>query len=303
MLCITNITSVLACDVCGGGAAMSGLGFLPNSDFHFVGLTYRLRTYSTEHPKLFDSDPIVKGSNLFQTTELWSRYTVNNRVQLLGFFPLHSKQLDDESLPKAQNNFGLGDISLVTNYQIIKNDNLRWFLGAGLKLPTGESNHKIDGDIIPNMQLGTGSTDLLFTSNLTLFRKQRGLNAELNYSLNTLNKRYYRYGNTLDFSALGFAQLSRGGLMYIPQIGVNYLHIQKDQINAITQKTEFYSGVSLLSVPIGLDIYKGNFGLRTKCNIPVRGTLSEGYVIPEVNVQAQLIYIINSSKKNDESEK
>jgi hypothetical protein len=69
---------------------MSGIGFLPNSDFHFVGLSYRARTFSTEHPKLFASEATVSGVNTFQTAELFGRYAATNRIQLMAFVPLHS---------------------------------------------------------------------------------------------------------------------------------------------------------------------------------------------------------------------
>jgi len=291
MLCIIGVVNVLACDVCGSGGAMSGIGFLPNSDFHFVGLTYRARTFATEHPKLFSSEATVTGTNTFHTAELFGRYAATDRIQIMAFMPLHSRNITD-----TENTYhidGIGDASLMANYLLIKKSTLRWFVGSGIKLPTGDYDVETNGQVVPNLQTGTGSYDALFTSNFTYIKNTYGINAEGNYTLTTANDRNYKYGNQLDATLTGFYKYKKGKHMYVPQIGVNYANTCKDIVNTAYNRQEQYSGASLLSLPLGLDIYRGNLGLRMNYKIPLASNLSQGYVTPKVNCQAQILYIIN----------
>lgn len=291
VLCITSSVSVLACDVCGGGGAMSGIGFLPNSDFHFVGLSYRARTFSTEHPKLFASEATVTGTNSFQTAELFGRYAAADRIQLMAFLPFHSRNIKDtEGIYKTN---GIGDVSLLANYLVIKKSNQRWFVGAGMKLPTGSFKTETDGQIIPNLQSGTGSYDALFTSNYTYLKNNVGINVEANYTLTTANDLNYEFGNQLDATLTCFYKWKKGGAMYVPQLSVNYANTARDITNTSYNTEADYTGGSLLSLPVGLDVYKGNFGLRMSYRFPVASDLAEGYVLPKINAQAQLLYIIN----------
>ncbi|PCJ67223.1 MAG: hypothetical protein COA58_02585 [Bacteroidetes bacterium] len=291
MLCIVGMVNVFACDVCGGVGSMSGIGFLPNSDFHFIGLTYRTRTYTTEHPKLFASEATVTGNNTFQTAELFGRYAATDRIQLLAFLPVHSKNITDTE--KTYRISGVGDASLMANYVLVKKSNLRWLLGSGVKFPTGEYSKKVNEQLIPNLQSGTGSYDVLFTSNFTCLKNNFGLNMETNYSLTSANKFDYKYGNQLDATFTTFYKYKKGKQMFVPQISLNYAQTAKDVIDVDQNLLEKYSGASLLSLPLGLDIYRGNLVLRLNYKIPLRANLSEGYVIPKVNCQAQILYIIN----------
>jgi hypothetical protein len=295
MLCVAGMVNVLACDVCGGAGAMSGLGFLPNSDYHFIGLTYRARTYSTEHPKLFASEATVSGTNTFHTAEVWGRYQLNSRTQLMAFLPVHIKNITDTENTYDIN--GLGDASLLANYVIVKKTNLRWFVGGGVKLPTGKSNVEVNNQVVPNLQTGSGSIDGLFTTNLTYLKGNWGLNTETNITITTTNKNDYKYGNQADASIAFLHKQKKGKVMYVPQLGVNYTKTKKDVSSVKNDITEKYSGADVVSIPIGLDLYRGSLGLRLNCKIPLLSTVSEGYVIPKVNAQAQLIFIINKKEK------
>ncbi len=291
MLCIAGSVKVLACDVCGGSGAMSGIGFLPNSDFHFVGLSYRARTFSTVHPKLFASETTVLGTNTFQTAEVFGRYAATNRIQLMAFVPIHSRNITDTEGTYQIN--GIGDASLLANYLLIKKKDMRWFVGSGVKLPTGNYDQETNGQVVPNLQAGTGSYDALFTSNFTYLKNQFGMNAEGNYTLTSANDKYYEYGNQLDATFTGFYKWKNGKVMYVPQVGLNYTHTAQDVSNTVYNTKAAYTEASQLLLPLGLDMYRGNMGLRLSYKIPLLSNMSEGYVTPRINCQAQLLYIIN----------
>ncbi|MGB0850567.1 MAG: hypothetical protein ACPGTP_04925 [Bacteroidia bacterium] len=298
MLSIISITKVLACDVCAGGGGMSSLGFLPNSNFHFVGLTYKLKTYDTKHPLLFESDQQIEGKNVFHTTEVFGRYIVSDKIQILAFIPFHSKTIDDTELEELQINNGLGDISLLANYQIKKSSKLKWFAGIGVKLPTGKSDNLINDDLMPNMQLGSGSTDLIVSSNMTYVKDKVGVNTELNYVYTTANKAEYKFGNQAEITSMAFYKVKKSGRLIIPQAGINYQYAAKDYIDYSRLKIEKYSGSSYFNGSLGLDFYTGKNAIRLKYNIPLSGTMTEGYITPKVNGQIQYIRLIKKTTKN-----
>jgi hypothetical protein len=288
------LNSTFACDVCGGASGLQGVGFLPNSNFHFIGLSYKFNSFDTEHPKLFETDPIIFGENTYKTMELWGRYKVSDKFQVFGFVPYHSKRIKDEKIYELE---GLGDISLLVNYQLLKRANFKMFLGAGLKMPTGKSNQIVQNVLVPNLQLGTGTFDGLVTTNLTYLKSEFGVNSELNYTLNTKSSSGYKFGNQIDGSILGLYKKQFKKYMLIPQVGIKYYHKSKDITSVKYNIKEVHSGQSYLNIPIGLDFYTKKVGVRLLYEIPVAGEMSEGYVNPKANAKAQVLFIINKKQK------
>jgi hypothetical protein len=93
------------------------------------------------------------------------------KFQLLAVVPVNfNHQESDEGVTNLK---GLGDAILLMNYKVFdintktnsgKNINQQLWLGGGLKLPTGKFEiDPNDPDIASaaNMQLGSGSTDIL----------------------------------------------------------------------------------------------------------------------------------------------
>jgi hypothetical protein len=173
---------------------------------------------------------------------------------------------------------------------------MRWFVGSGIKLPTGAFNQETNGQVIPNLQAGSGSYDALFISNFTYLLRNFGINVEGNYTLTTANERSYKFGNQLDATITGFYKWNRGKVMFVPQIGLNYAHTAQDIANTVNRTKAAYTQASQLLLPLGVDLYRGNFGLRMSYKLPLTSDISGGYVIPKVNCQAQILYIINKNK-------
>lgn len=293
MLCIMSARGVLACDVCGGGLGFQGMGFLSNSNYHFAGLSYKLSTFHTEHPKLFDNESTVLGSNTFETVEAFGRFRVTDRIQILGYIPVHFKNITDTE--DTYNLDGLGDITTVFNFLGVKRKKLKWFIGAGVKLPTGASNRLVNDQFIANLQSGTGSLDGLLTTNLTYLKGKLGINTEVNYLATSTGSRDYKFGNQLDAVTLLFYKMVKNKTVILPQIGVSYLQKTRDYSSKSKELRDEYSGINMISLPLGLDVYMKRFAFRTKYSFPLSATLSRGYVTPKINLQTQLIYIINNN--------
>ncbi len=294
-LALVMLNSVYACDVCGGVSGMQGIGFLPNSSFHFIGLTYRYNTFETEHPRLFEDEDRVYGNNAYSTYEIWGRYQLNDRIQLFGFAPYHQKSISDTTNYSLS---GFGDLSLLASYRLVKTENLKAFIGAGVKLPTGKSNILVNRSVlIPNLQPGTGSFDGLLSSNLTYFKDKIGLNSELNYTINFPGYWGYKYGNQMDLTCLALYKKELSKSMLVGQFGLKFNQQAKDVKSTTYNIKEVYSGGYALQLPIGLDFYTKNFGTRLRYELPVFSRLAEGYVQPLSSIRAQLLFIINKKEK------
>jgi hypothetical protein len=103
---------------------------------------------------------------------------------------------------------GIGDAIFLAKYQMLSMDIVsqrELAFGAGVKIPTGNSNIKSNGILLPaDMQPGTGSYDGIFWAHFTqgsLFNANSNLFINLSYRLNSSNDRFgpnnggYKFGN------------------------------------------------------------------------------------------------------------
>ncbi len=283
----------LACDICGCATSIGGVGYLPSSAFHFVGLSYGYRNYAIQHPILFENDPIVTGSNTMQSIELSGRWQATKRLQLLGFVPYRINVLREDTSTATTTFNGVGDASILLNYNVLNKPNLKGFIGAGVKLPSGKSNQSFDNIVIPNMQIGTSSWDAIFMANFTYLKSKVGVNSESIFKLNSKTNWDYRFGNQLSTSVTTFYRKRVGDYLLLPQISFKLDYQAKSLSSVKYNITDDFSGMNLISLPIGFDVYRKIIGLRLKYEVPVYAQISEGLVQPKANAQCQLIYILN----------
>jgi hypothetical protein len=288
------ICEVSACDVCGCAAGGYYLGIMPQQNNHFIGLRYRNSTYDG-HGGLVP----YGAHDVFQSTELFTRYYLHPRVQLLGFVPYsfnHRLQTDREVQIQ-----GLGDVLFLTNYQIwntMRGNNLEgwrhsFFAGAGLKLPTGQFRFSdMDATQVnnANFQLGTGSLDYLLSSNYTLRWKGWGLNLEGSAKINGKNEDDYRFGTR--FSGNGnlflIRQLSESiGLM--PYVGLYFEKSAVDRKQGVAVES---TGGSLLASNAGIDIYfNQRWALGVKYQLPIYQNLGGGHLDAKRRWMLQLLVL------------
>lgn len=294
-LCALLISSYasFACDVCGCATSIGGVGYLPSSAFHFVGVSYGYRNYAIQHPILFEDDPIVNESNTMHSIELSGRWQATKRLQLLGFMPYRVNVLREDTSVFHKELIGIGDASILLNYNIINKPNLKGFIGVGIKLPTGKSNKTLDNVVIPNMQIGTSSWDAILMGNFTYLKNKIGMNSETILKLNSTTNWDYRFGNQLSTTLTAFYKKRLGDYLLLPQLSFKYDYQAKSLSSVKYNVDDAFSGMNLVSLPIGFDIYRKNIGLRLKYEVPIYSQISEGLVQPKANAQCQIIYILN----------
>ncbi len=226
-LCALAISSI-ACDICGCGGGNFYLGMLPKFKHRFFGVRYQ---YMSSYTQLA-ADASQFSYNYYNTIELWNGWNIGNKWQLLTFVPYRiNKQVDDDGI---SSNSGLGDISLLANYQLfhtrkVNDKNVaveqELWIGGGIKLPTGRFKANVNDPATTiadvNAQLGTGSTDFIANVMYDISINSFGVNTTATYKVNT-TKNSYQFGDKFIASSLAYYRFRTNGMGISPNLGLMY---------------------------------------------------------------------------------
>ncbi|HTN17599.1 MAG TPA: hypothetical protein VL092_07965 [Chitinophagaceae bacterium] len=292
LLAAATALNAAACDVCGGGGSIQGLGLLPQFSGHFAGLQWLHSATSSRHPSLFSGKPDEESGQQYTSVQAWGRYQLNKHIQLVGILPYISNQNRD---PLLSTQSGIGDAVLLANVSIPLDGkagtrNKLLLIGAGVKLPTG--HYKSAGtEGIPSLQTGTGSWD--FTGNLNYTRRHGrwGYNADLSYLFTTANRERYKFGNRLSASGLAFYQLNVRSLRILPQAGLRAEYSLHDYDDYGKKWLNEQSGGTVAFASAGVQIYFRKIGLRTLVSLPFYQHLSAGYVHTTARMEAGIFIL------------
>ena len=273
-----------ACDICGCGVGSYYFGVMPQFNKNFIGLRYRNMQFESHLNSRF-----LRTSEYFSTTEIWGRFYVSPKVQIMTFLPYSfNTQKDINGFTK--NLQGINDVVLMANYNVLnlsmKNDTtMRKFkhslwLGGGLKLPTGKYNFEQQdaGQVAnPNFQLGSGSIDFLVSAFHNVRYKNWGFNQDLSCKINTSNSKNYRFGNRISGNSNVFYihQFSKKFAL-MPYTGLYYESSGKD-----TREKEkiIETGGHLIAANMGLDAYVfKRLNVGANYQIPISQNLGKGEI-------------------------
>lgn len=235
--CLLLFSSVQACAICGCGAGNYYLGIMPPFGKNFAGVRYRSYGFRSHLGQGFK--PFEATHETFQSIELWGRFYLTPRLQVIALIDYNfNTQLDQDVTKKLQ---GLGDIPIIVNYNVLNTttdamssertlNHVLW-LGGGLKLPTGQYKYNEDATAVANanFQLGTGSIDYLMNGLYTLRYKKWGLSVDANCKINSQNSDEYKFGDRFSATAAAFFVKQIGALTVMPNAGVYTEHSRKNQ--------------------------------------------------------------------------
>ncbi|MCB9331387.1 MAG: hypothetical protein H6574_09915 [Lewinellaceae bacterium] len=274
------LSEMAACDVCGCSAAGNYFGILPGFHRNFVGLRWTTESSRTA----LSPDALRRGQihsmEQFNTLDIWARMYVAPRWQLLLTVPYRNSRQTESGRTTQVN--GLGDISVYSSYLLLdgaESSQSAWNhtlnIGGGVKLPTGRQD-KIAADgsrAHPNLQTGTGSTDILATLAYVIRRNGWGGAADLQARLTTANARHYRFGNRLSGSIKFFYWSNPGAVSLLPHVGlfVDAAASDTDRGDPIDGS----AGITGYGI-VGLDVYAGRFSTGLSFQPPLwqsRGTV------------------------------
>lgn len=262
----------MGCDVCGCSLGGSYFGILPQFNKNFVGLRWSQARFHAYMNHQSDYLKPETSNDTYQKLELWGRYYLNKRIQLFAFIPYSFNSM--KGTEQVVSSHGLGDITLIGNYLLLntgedktKKFKHTWMAGAGVKLPTGDSNLEDKGVLVnPNFQLGTGSLDFLLSTVYTLRYQKAGLSVESGYKINTRNRNDYVFGNQFHASSQIFYWQNAGLFAFLPNAGVYFERAAKHRDGTILQANTGGSSVQLMA---GLETYVKGFTVGFTYKHPV----------------------------------
>lgn len=240
ILLIFSITVTRACDICGCGVGSYYLGILPDYTKRFIGLRYQHKSLKTHLGPFGELTPLTSDET-YQSVELWGGWNIGSRFRILAFVPYNFNERKSQTGTGSKS--GLGDVALMAYFKVFDDqatvgDRLlvqSLWVGGGIKAPTGkyEPSERLAVQESPNnFQLGTASTDFTLNAAYDIRYHDLGLNANVNYKLNTENKYEYRYGNKFTGNLLVYYKFRIANKLTVaPNAGVLYETAQKDVEN------------------------------------------------------------------------
>ncbi|RYD55794.1 MAG: hypothetical protein EOP56_14620 [Sphingobacteriales bacterium] len=286
-----------ACDACAGVSGNQSLGILPQYSNHFVGLQGQIRRFSSVHPALTDAKPDTRTEETYRTLQLWGKYNVTDKLKLFGFVPYNANMQQQQGSAQTTN-AGLGDISLIANWVVLKSADTssyprhRLQAGGGVKLPTGKFVKSTGSTDLPMMQLGTASWDALLNANYTVRGERTGLLWDATYTLTTPNSLSYKYGNRLLTNMLGFRTWQVGQATMILQAGGQYELALHDYDNFSEKWLNEQTGGSMLFGTAGLQAIYGRLGLQCSYQSPLWQKYANGHVKVKYKADAGLFFMM-----------
>lgn len=232
--------SAKACDICGCGVGSYYIGILPEYNKRFIGLRYQYKTLQTHLGPTGERTPLSTDET-YQSAELWGGWNIGSKFRVLAFVPYNFIQKVSQA--ENGNKNGLGDIALMGYYNLFNKTGTlgekllvqSLWLGAGVKAATGKyepTERLAVQESLNSFQLGTASTDFSFNAAYDIRYNDLGLNANVNYKVNTENKYEYRYGNKLTTNVLAYYKFRLFHTFTVaPNAGVLYETSAKDVEN------------------------------------------------------------------------
>jgi hypothetical protein len=231
------VLSVKACDICGCGVGSYYVGILPEYNKRFLGLRYQYKTLQTHLGPFSERTPLT-ANETYQSVELWGGWNIGNKFRVLAILPYNLNERKSQEGNGTKN--GIGDIALMGYYKLLNHEGMlgnklliqSLWLGAGIKVPTGkyEQQERLAIQESPNnFQLGTASVDFTINATYDIRYQDFGINANVNYKINTENKYAYRYGNKFSTNALAYYKFRIAHSFTVaPNAGLLYETAQKD---------------------------------------------------------------------------
>ncbi|WP_337043914.1 hypothetical protein [Emticicia sp. 17c] len=267
----------LACDICGCANGSAFVGLTPRAGTQFIGLRYRSRTFDSHLNSV-----LLKTRETYQTAELWARFYPVKNLQVMAFLPYNSNhQLLLNSGTETLKN-GIGDAIVLAHVNVLNTflDTTNTshiyqslMIGGGVKLATGKFEYGYEGEINPNFQLGTGSTDFLLSAIHTIKIHSWGLNTEIGGRISTRSNDKYRFGNRINGSLTAFYSKAWGEFSMMPNVGAivdyGFRDIKEGKRNSQT------GGVATLA-NAGIELYYRRFNVGASYRIPIYQNLGEG---------------------------
>jgi hypothetical protein len=291
----TLIFESRACEICGCGVNNFYIGILPQFNHTFFGARYHFNSFNTR----LQSDPTQYSKEFYQTLELWGGWNLGKRVQLLAFVPFnHNYQNSDEGVMKMS---GLGDVVALANYKVLDVSSVngkdgifsqQLWIGGGIKFSTGKFEIDAnDPDVASaaNMQLGSGSTDILLNAMYNVRIDKFGINTTATYKLNSTNKDQYKFGNKFLASSFAYYPLPVSKTVISPNVGILY---EKGYPSELYGSKIDLTGGSVLQASAGVEISFSKIAIGFNAQLPVAQNFAENQTTQKLRGMAHVSFAL-----------
>ncbi|WP_245167524.1 hypothetical protein [Croceivirga sp. JEA036] len=289
------------CDFCGCATTGGNFGYGTLGNTNFIGLRYSYQQFESKDG-IFNDSPTSKEH--FNTYQIWAQLPIAPNFHLTATVPF--QDLNREFTDRSENISGLGDVSVIGWYTLrfkkktaataaetettmvtmpqFSGHSLR--LGLGLKLPTGEFEQVLTDRVNPGFQVGTGSTDAVFSAGYSYSQKMFGVNVTGSYFLKGENKNDYRFGNQLSYNAKVFNGFLVGTHVLAPFVGLSGDFFQKiEQYGDALPETDGYMHLGT----VGAEFSINRFVIGADVGLPLGQDLFAG----DVKIKQRYLFYLN----------
>ncbi len=272
----------IACDLCGCGPAGQFFGMLPILEGRYASLRYQQQFF--EHPKtaLNTLDGEALQADVMQSMELWMRWQLDARWQIIAQLPYRQHQRLSAS-GSVVDISGPGDFQLTAFYKLWqRNDSSRWqqavSAGAQLILPTGPYQQRdTQRRLLPELfQLGTGAWGMQMQAFYTLSRNGRGMQLESRLRAHQANELDYQRGPAWGNSLQLFVNRQGKRLRYMHYVGATADQVWADKSYGQPQSS---TGGTLWGLSAGTDLYTAKSAVHFLIQLPVYQVIATGQPI------------------------
>lgn len=244
VLCIAFSKLILAC---GCDMFIAYQGIMPSDYNGSIGVNMRQRFFKGAASIHNHSDGSAhthgQMNQLLANYELNYRFFITRKLIISGNIPMADNQLTSSNALNTIRNIGIGDPLVLLKYEILSPNNNeevstkhRLLLGTGIKLPFGSSYKDFINDTpmdenLLQLQLGTGSFDWIINANYQVRRKSIGLQTDISFKQNFVNKFGFEKGKQLNVQANFFYQKKWSKTVMMAILGAVYENAASDKIN------------------------------------------------------------------------
>mgnify|MGYP000390841380 CR=1 FL=1 len=244
VLCIAFSKLILAC---GCDMFIAYQGIMPSDYNGSIGVNMRQRFFKGAASIHNHSDGSAhthgQMNQLLANYELNYRFFLTRKLIISGNIPMADYQLTSSNALNTIRNVGIGDPLVLLKYEILSPNNKeeisikhRLLLGTGIKLPLGSSYQDFINDTpmdenLLQLQLGTGSFDWIINANYQVRSKSLGLQTDISFKQNFVNKFGFEKGKQLNVQANFFYQKKWSKTVMMAILGAVYENAASDKIN------------------------------------------------------------------------
>ena len=279
---------LMGCDSC-GSVGGNGIGLMSAYKNNFIGIGWQYASFRgvPEH-----GDGSI---DHLHTLELSLRYHVKDRFKVLFYQPFRINNRNVNGQTDGLNGFSdtriIGSYSLLKDVTIGTKINVFLEIGAGVKLPVGKYNAKIQEVNLPeNFNPGNGSWGYLFQPSLVLTLKKAGLVVNGYYQHHSKSTSDYQFGHQLSTQVLFFweKRLSNN-FNLVPNAGINSEWISTDHY-ANGKRVEGTGGKGTY-FSAGINFKTNQWIIGATYDHPLVHHYSNGEVDAKHRLAAQVAYI------------